>query len=76
MSITTTLTWTRFDGTPETLPDNGVFVLLADKTKVREALLFAGYEDDNDMWAWGFGDSKPLEIGDLWAPWPVAPEAK
>lgn len=73
---TTTLTWTRYDGTPETLPEERVFVLLVGKTKVRECMLDTDPLDDSPLWVWGLGDSKPVAIGDLWAPWPEAPEAK
>ena len=70
----TTLTWTRYDGTPETLPpfDTEVLVYLDGDINVRTMVL--------DIGGWrGKADGLVLlgpSIGDLWAPWPEAPEAK
>lgn len=74
MTITTTLTWTRYDGTPETLPKKGFVVLLVLQTRVYECTM-SGHDDD-PVWVWGFGDSKTAAIGDTWAYWPEAPEVR
>ena len=74
MTITTTLTWTRYDGTPETLPEAGADVLLAPLwggTKTYKATLC---RSTRRFWQRPF-DERPIAIGDLWAPWPEAPEA-
>lgn len=74
----TVINWTRYDGTPETLPeDSGAYLLLCLGGKV-----YTGSFDDgrfNDiacaMWSITCGPCIGPEIGDLWAPWPEAPEA-
>lgn len=73
-TITTTLTWTRFDGAPETLPEEGVFVLLVGKTKVRERMLHTDCESGTSVWAGVFEPQVPTKVGDTWAYWPEAPE--
>ena len=69
-TITTTLTWTRYDGTPETLPEGGVTVLLARpdwEVEVWDTQFTSG------KW-YGRRVNTPLEVGDTWAYWPEAPE--
>ena len=68
-TVTTTLTWVRYDGTPETLP--GVFssVLLLRDMHIGS---IAQYIDESGRWS-GLGNhcyGKP-RVGDIWAHLPV-----
>lgn len=88
----TVITWTKYDGTPETLPmnseewealddafDNRIFeemyiVCRNGKVFWQGAAHIAFY----DEWIgpeWRFAECEHrVHIGDLWAPWPEAPE--
>ena len=70
-TITTTLTWTRYDGTPETLPEDGIDVLLCADGEVRDTAYF--FSEEENEWCIG-PHSIELSVGDLWAYWPEAPE--
>lgn len=68
----TVINWTRYDGTPETLPGEGKLVLVHSEGRVSSRALGAGCLDGG---AWFYlHRSRPIEIGDLWAPWPDAPQ--
>jgi len=74
MSITTTLTWTRYDGTPETLPEEGKPCIVCADEGGSFNMGHAQYTKDG--W-WVFYDfDVPARVDDLWAPWPVAPEVE
>lgn len=78
MTITTTLTWTRYDGTPETLPEKDRLCLVS--------RVFCGVPtlwqrphyipkwaiDQWDDGSHGMG----AKVGDTWAYWPEAPEVE
>ena len=72
MTMTTTLEWTVYDGTPETLPEDGATVLacLAKIGIVMEVTINAdGWYND------GSCGMEP-QLGDLWAPWPETPRER
>ena len=73
MSFTTTLEWTRYDGTPETLPEAEVEVLLCTNGNVRDVSYF--FSEEENEWCTG-SQCIELEVGDLWAYWPEAPEVE
>lgn len=73
MTLETTLKWTRYDGTPGTLPEVGQSVLLE-----RGGRVLAGaarlYSLPSAGRLWLCRDEwLALVHGDLWAPWPDAP---
>ena len=72
-TITTTLTWTRYDGTPETLPGAWRDVLL-----IRDGRVIPSVYWINAGQAWDNYDNAEChytpQIGDTWAYWPEAPE--
>lgn len=67
----TVITWTRYDGTPETLPEDGEECIVR---LTGEADTAAWHYDADDGWyndgIWGL---RPT-IGDTWAPVPAAPQ--
>lgn len=67
----TVIHWTRYDGTPGTLPRAGEDVLLCRDGKV-------GHKCYNAIdGSWDFGTwCVDQKVGDLWAPWPQAPEVE
>lgn len=70
-----TINWTRYDGTPDTLPKTGDCVLLSFDGK-RPWFWFYGVTLDYlPHWHTG-GPARFAEIGDMWAPWPAAPRSK
>lgn len=72
MTITTTLTWTRYDGTVETLPEHHKTVMVSRRGRT---LPHALYRSRGTFMATTTGGVM-LQIGDLWALWPEAPEVE
>lgn len=90
MTITTTLTWMRYDGTPETLPGAFTRVLLLRDKHVSS---IAQFIDESGRWRGPSSFYGNPRVGDAWAwipawweveramttthdaPWPNAPEA-
>lgn len=82
--MTSVIEWTRYDGTPETLPEARKWVLLSTDKGVKMAFV-----EDNDgaifehylprySWQISHGSSwtqKEVETGDIWADRPIAPDA-
>jgi|GEM_PF-6563006 len=72
----TVITWTRYDGTPETLPEEGIEVIVVRGDSVVPASM--AIEDTGDSastwWDLPRGNCARVLIGDLWAPWPEAPK--
>lgn len=75
-----TIEWRRYDGTPETLPEEFVSVLIH-KPGAGSCRAFSGYRAPDikhkNLWVahnrlnW----SKSVDVGDWWTPYPDAPEA-
>lgn len=69
----TVITWTRYDGTPETLPEAGKNLLLV-SIYYPCSVYLVSLDGPHEAPTWG-GEQVFLDvkIGDLWAPWPDAP---
>lgn len=73
----TVITWTRYDGTPETLPKNGARVVVeaASHGMTDPACIYDGSAVYlNGAWHYAHGRSMNCEVGDWHAPWPAAPQ--
>ena len=77
MTISTTLTWTRYDGTPETLPEKGPVVLYWRDGHVPFPTKHAHHDDGRPVVVHPDTMSRGwfLSPGDLWAYIPERPEA-
>lgn len=79
MSIQTTITWTRYDGTPETLPENKrhlMVVLVTGYYTANPGEVLMGWTDADGYISVQPWEESPegclrLEDGDLWAYWPA-----
>lgn len=76
MTIITTLVWTRYDGSPKTLPEEDTAVLVLAKSnggKVHRSSCELVENENFGAPAWDdeHGASFPITVGDLWTPWPT-----
>jgi Lar family restriction alleviation protein len=78
--MTNVITWTRYDGTPETLPEIGEFVLLNTKDKGVIGVWWSDRDDGIDFWLHPTGcrEAAAIEValGDLWVYLPQPPKEK
>lgn len=68
MSMTTTIEWTIYDGTPKTFPEHACIIVV--NTYGTRKVLWgykSGYENDDGSFA-------AIYKGDMWAPWPELQE--
>lgn len=65
------INWTRYDGTPETLPNDGATVLLWPGSS--RFVTYAKWSAFSGRWFYG-AQCRPATGKDWWAPWPQAPE--
>lgn len=72
MSMTTTIEWIVYDGTPETLPKNRLTVLAC----LNKIGVVMGMTINADGWYNGWNYGMEPQIGDMWAPWPEAPKVE
>lgn len=67
----TVITWTRYDGTPETLPKEGVNVVVSRRGVTGSVRM----RRVGTQWRGTRGDcTEDIRIGDWHAPWPAAPQ--
>lgn len=73
----TVIKWTRYDGTEATLPSNRqlvMFITLGSNTVYGPATVWGhSYGVRKLRWCEESADTY-VHIGDLWAPWPAAPQ--
>lgn len=76
----TVINWTRYDGTPETLPEAFAHVIVAKEIigvgHYTVMWTSCSFDMDEKEWSSHDGEYFELEVGDLWAPWPEAPEVE
>ena len=75
MTITTTLTWTLYDGTPETLPKEDKFAIVSSKVRADSRNYGVCVHRGDGVWEY-LPVGRPIEKGDMWAYWPEAPEVE
>lgn len=66
----TVITWTRYDGTPETLPKEGAHVAVS-RGRVTSSVRMRRV---GMQWRNTFGQTENILHGDWLAPWPDAPQ--
>ena len=74
-TMTSVIRWVRYDGTPETLPENYKTLLLC---PVHGGGVFPAYRweyESHEFWQVLASESRRIEIGDLWAYLPEPPES-
>lgn len=79
MSMTTTLHWTRYDGTDETLPqfEQRILLVQAGETRARQVCSWLYRSRINGTLSWeGAFVLENVREGDLWAPWPEVPKVE
>ncbi|WP_150100230.1 hypothetical protein [Nitratidesulfovibrio vulgaris] len=75
MTITTTLTWTRYDGTDATLPEVNTLIVVQYAEPINTSTLMGiGFYCDDGCVDYAHHGLGRLAEGFLWAPWPEAPE--
>lgn len=70
----TVINWTRYDGTPETLPGEFDELVVVQGGVILRSPCWL-IKDSMRWWERGLC-LMDVEVGDLWAPWPVAPEVE
>lgn len=68
-TITTTLVWTRYDGTNATLPQEDTLVIVSSNARANSRCYGACVHRGDGIWEY-MQTGRPIESGDLWAPWP------